>query len=70
MHINIVDLIQWARKRGVGQVEVFKTVKELSDYCYNEDKIYNKDQLGQGAVLRHLLRKLAKERRVGSLAYS
>ncbi|KAH6678617.1 hypothetical protein B0J14DRAFT_583120 [Halenospora varia] len=59
-HVNIVDLIQWAREREVGQVKIFETVKELSAYSYEENKIYRKDQLGQGVVLRHLLRHLAK----------
>lgn len=37
---------------------IFKTVKELSEYSYTEQKIYGRNQLGQGAVLRHLLREL------------
>ncbi|KAF4631765.1 hypothetical protein G7Y89_g6362 [Cudoniella acicularis] len=32
-HVNIVDLIQWAREREVGQVKIFETVKELSTYA-------------------------------------
>jgi len=63
-HVNIVDLIQWAREREVGQVRIFKTVKELSAYSYEENKIYRKDQIGQGAVLRHLLRHLDKAKPV------
>lgn len=42
----------------MGQVRIFETVKELSEYSYEENKIYQKDQIGQGAVLRHLLRRL------------
>jgi len=57
-HVNIVDLLQWAREREVGQVRIFKTVKELSEYSYEERKIYRKDQSEQGVVLRHLLRHL------------
>jgi hypothetical protein len=57
-HVNIVDLIQWAREREVGQVQIFETVKELSTYSYEENKIYRKDQIEQGVVLRHLLRHL------------
>ncbi|CAG8949873.1 hypothetical protein HYFRA_00004201 [Hymenoscyphus fraxineus] len=60
-HVNIVDLIQWGRTGESGKVVIFKTVKELSEYSYKEMKIYQKDQLGQGAVLRHLLRKLIPE---------
>jgi hypothetical protein len=60
-HVNIVDLIQWAREREIGQVKIFRTVKELSEYSYEEGKIYTKDQLGQGAVLRYLLRHIARE---------
>ena len=59
-HVNIVDLIQWAREREVGQVQIFETVKELSKYSYEENKIYRKDQMEQGVVLRHLLRHLVK----------
>jgi len=47
----------------VGQVRIFETVKELSEYSYEENKIYRKDQIGQGVVLRHLLRRLASEGR-------
>lgn len=61
-HVNIVDLIQWAREREEGRVRIFSTVRELSEYSYEEGKIYRKDQLGQGAVLRYLLRKLAEAR--------
>lgn len=47
----------------MGQVRIFETVKELSEYSYEENKIYRKDQIGQGVVLRHLLRRLASEGR-------
>ncbi|CAG8983212.1 hypothetical protein HYALB_00004040 [Hymenoscyphus albidus] len=60
-HVKIVDLIQWGRAGESGKVVIFETVKELSEYSYEENKIYQKDQLGQGAVLRHLLRKLTLE---------
>lgn len=59
-HVNIVDLIQWAREREVGQVRIFETVRELGEYSYEKNKIYRREQLGQGAVLRHLLRHLEK----------
>jgi hypothetical protein len=49
----------------VGHVLIFDTVKELSIYSYAENKIYRKDQIGQGAVLRHLLRILKGEGSVG-----
>jgi len=62
-HVNIVDLIEWARKGEVGEVHIFNTVKELSDYSFANGKIYNRDQLGAGAVLTHLLRQLQKARR-------
>jgi hypothetical protein len=59
-HVNIVDLIEWARKGETGRVHIFDTVKELSDYSFEGNKIYNRDQLGAGAVLSHLLRQLRK----------
>ncbi|KAE8447328.1 hypothetical protein EG329_010886 [Mollisiaceae sp. DMI_Dod_QoI] len=68
-HVNIVDLIQWAREREVGQVQIFESVKELSDYSFDEGKIYRKDQLGQGVVLRHLLRHLVKMRTTISIDF-
>ncbi|KAH8665931.1 hypothetical protein BGZ60DRAFT_410213 [Tricladium varicosporioides] len=58
-HVNIVDLIQWARGREVKEVKIFKTVKELSVYSYKKKRLYDKNQAGQGAVLRHLLRHLS-----------
>lgn len=59
-HINIVDLIQWAREEEEVKVKIFRTIRELSNYSYNTGKIYHKDQLGAGVVLRHLLRHLHK----------
>jgi hypothetical protein len=59
-HVNIVDLIEWARKGERGRVQIFNTVKELSDYSYLNRKIYHRDQLGAGVVLSHLLRQLQK----------
>jgi hypothetical protein len=61
-HVNMVDLIEWARRGETGQVQIFRTVKELSDYSYQNDKIYRRGQLGAGVVLSHLLRELAKAR--------
>jgi hypothetical protein len=61
-HVNIVDLIEWARKGETGRVRIFNTVKELSDYSFENDKIYNRHQLGAGVVLSHLLRQLVKAR--------
>jgi hypothetical protein len=57
-HVNIVDLIQWAREREEGHVPIFKSVKELAEYSFAEGKIYRKDQIKQGVVLKHLLRRL------------
>ena len=59
-HVNIIDLIQWGRSGGK-YVQIFRTVKELSDYSYDSRKIYSKqavDELEAGAVLKHLLRPL------------
>ena len=61
LHVNIVDLIEWARRGETGKVQIFRTVKELSDYSYQNNKIYRKNQLGAGAVLSHLLREIRKE---------
>jgi hypothetical protein len=43
-------------------VRIFNTVKQLSDYSFTNNKIYNRNQLGAGAVLTHLLRELLKAR--------
>ncbi|KAL8653158.1 MAG: hypothetical protein Q9210_002259 [Variospora velana] len=59
-HVNIIDLIEWGRSGGK-HVQIFRTVKELSDYSYNSQKIYSKqavDEMEAGAVLKHLLRPL------------
>ncbi|KAL8715628.1 MAG: hypothetical protein Q9225_006370 [Loekoesia sp. 1 TL-2023] len=62
-HVNIVDLIQWARHGERQVVQTFKTVKELSKYSYSQDKIFKKDRLGPGVVLRYLLRELSAARK-------
>lgn len=41
----------------------FNTIKALSSYSYSQGKIYKKDQLGPGVVLRHLLRELSTARK-------
>lgn len=61
-HVNIVDLIHWAREREVGHVQISKTVEELSEYSYDENKIYRKNQIEQGVILRDLLRRLEEAR--------
>ena len=62
VHVNIVDLIQWARRGERGAVQTFNTIKELSSYSYGQNKIYKKDQLRPGVVLRYLLRELSAAR--------
>lgn len=66
-HVNIIDLIEWGRCGGK-YVEVFRTVKDLSDYSYDSQKIYSKeavDKLEAGAVLKHLLRPIRAAQRSG-----
>jgi hypothetical protein len=61
-HVNIVDLIHWARNGEMEWVQIFRTLKELSDYSYDHNKIYGRDQIGKGEVLQYLLRLISKVR--------
>jgi hypothetical protein len=61
-HVNIVDLIHWARNGEMEWVQIFRTLKELSDYSYESNKIYQRDQIGKGEVLQYLLRHISKVR--------
>ncbi|KAL4888093.1 hypothetical protein BDV59DRAFT_148976 [Aspergillus ambiguus] len=62
IHVNIVDLIDWARNRADNsEVQIFKTLEELREYTRTTRKIFrnNFDQRGTGnVVLRHLLRSI------------
>ncbi|KAF1809571.1 hypothetical protein P152DRAFT_153006 [Eremomyces bilateralis CBS 781.70] len=64
-HVNIVDLIEWGRKRGDKEkrVQTFQTVAELREYCSRTGKIFSNttDRKDSNVVLRHLLRKLLGE---------
>lgn len=63
-HVNIIDLIEWGRGRR-NHVQIFPTVKKLSDYSFESRKIFSKDmvdELEAGAVLKHLLRPLEAAR--------
>lgn len=66
-HVNIVDLVHWARKvegakKGENPIQIFKTVKKLADYSYDTGKVYDR-KLKDGAVLKYLLRPLARAKR-------
>ncbi|GME57779.1 hypothetical protein GTA08_BOTSDO07890 [Neofusicoccum parvum] len=72
-HVNLVDLLQWAREGGagegegrVGAVRVFASVGKLRSYCYEEDKIFPLDEVSKAGkagdgnvVIRHLLRRFS-----------
>lgn len=63
-HVNILDLIEWGRDGGK-YVQIFRTVKELGAYSFENNKIYSKsarNQLKAGAVLKNLLRDLVAAR--------
>jgi hypothetical protein len=66
-HVNIVDLIHWARRGGEEAEsntapEVFKSVRELKDYTFRKHRVFEQEQLmeynGGNVVLRHLMRRL------------
>ncbi|CAF9942262.1 hypothetical protein IMSHALPRED_003442, partial [Imshaugia aleurites] len=63
-HVNIIDLIEWGRRHR-NHVQIFPTVKKLSDYSFESRKIFSKDmvdELEAEAVLKHLLRPLEAAR--------
>ncbi|CAO2655006.1 Nn.00g117390.m01.CDS01 [Neocucurbitaria sp. VM-36] len=61
-HVNIVDLIEWGRKRDQteDQVQTFRNVTALRKYTKKTGKIFHNtlDQEDGNVVLRHLLRKM------------
>jgi hypothetical protein len=63
-HVNIVDLIDWARRGGEGAaVKVFKRVYQLADYTLRQGKIFPKKDIHssegeRNVVLRHCLRQI------------
>jgi triacylglycerol esterase/lipase EstA (alpha/beta hydrolase family) len=61
-HVNIVDLIEWGRRRGDNeeQVQTFRTLPELRTYTKETGKIFRNtfDREDGNVVLRHLLRKI------------
>jgi hypothetical protein len=60
LHVNIIDLIGWARGGGTGDgVQQFQSLEELREYTKRTRKVFpnNMDRSGDGnVVLRHLLR--------------
>ena len=57
-HVNIIDLIEWNRSDNK-YVQIFRTIKKLSDYSYNSEKIYSKQAINElkiEAMLKHLFR--------------
>jgi len=66
-HVNMIDLIQWARSGGEAnsyRVKDFPTVRELSEYSLQTNKIFRrkraKNSEEDGIVFRHLLRHLLR----------
>ncbi|EFZ04512.2 double-stranded RNA-binding type zinc finger domain protein [Metarhizium robertsii] len=61
-HVNIIDLIEWGRKRGNADHEVrtFETEAELRAYTQRTAKIFRNTwhQEDSNVVMRHLLRKI------------
>ncbi|KAF8148235.1 hypothetical protein B0H34DRAFT_737430 [Crassisporium funariophilum] len=53
-HVNLVDLVQsfTTKKR----VEIFPSVKHLSDYTIKHEKYFPRDNVHAGQLLQHLLR--------------
>ncbi|KAI1126972.1 hypothetical protein F5Y10DRAFT_243620 [Nemania abortiva] len=61
-HVNIVDLIEWGRRRGntEGRARTFRSEAELRAYTKDTRKIFRNrfDQEDGNVVLRHLLRNI------------
>ncbi|KAL7808643.1 hypothetical protein V8C26DRAFT_412763 [Trichoderma gracile] len=64
-HVNLVDLITWAKQGGEesgNKVRVFKTVSQLRDYTRKTGKIMSRSQTknseGRNVVLKFLLRRI------------
>ncbi|KAL7799951.1 hypothetical protein V8C37DRAFT_366123 [Trichoderma ceciliae] len=76
-HVNIVDLIDWGRRRGgedeASSIEVFRSVEELRKYTLDRDKVFAmrelKEYKGGNVVLRHLLRHLLEKGRGQRVQY-
>lgn len=64
-HVNIVDLIEWGRRRGDNEepVQTFPSVAKLRKYIKKTGKFFHNtlNQEDGNVVLRHLLRKLIFE---------
>lgn len=62
MHVNIVDLIEWGRRRENTEerVQTFRNLAELRVYTKETGKIFRNtfDEESGNVVLRHLLRKI------------
>ncbi|KAH0493540.1 hypothetical protein TgHK011_000204 [Trichoderma gracile] len=64
-HVNLVDLITWAKQGGEesgNKVRVFKSVSQLRDYTRKTGKIMSRSQTknaeGRNVVLKFLLRRI------------
>lgn len=61
-HVNIVDLIEWGRRRGDNEepIQTFPDVASLRTYTKRTHKIFHNafEQGNSNGVLRHLLRKI------------
>ena len=59
-HVNIIDLIEWGRKRGDTEkkVQTFRKLEELQDYTKETKKFFHfsPDQEDKNVVLSNLLR--------------
>ena len=65
MNVDIVDLIEWGRKRGNidERVQTFRTVAELRAYSKGTGKISRNtfDEEDSNVILRHLLRNISEK---------
>ncbi|KAF9043182.1 hypothetical protein BJ165DRAFT_1329405, partial [Panaeolus papilionaceus] len=57
-HVNLVDLTEWIGSRSSRFVTIFENVKALSLYTLSNDKIFPRDELQAGDILKFFLRQI------------
>ncbi|KAG6919876.1 hypothetical protein DXG01_015584 [Tephrocybe rancida] len=55
-HVNLVDLVDLPNSEE--PLQLFKSEKELSKYTLGEDKVFPRNHIAAGSLLRHLLRNI------------
>ncbi|KAG6858211.1 hypothetical protein C0991_003269, partial [Blastosporella zonata] len=53
-HVNLVDLVELPNSKT--PIRLFTSEKELSEYTRQQKKVFPRDNIKAGSLLRHLLR--------------